>query len=311
MKKIKRRAMSAAIVALLVVTGLFVYLLRYVNDGTDWALSVINRNLYVDGVLNSGTIRDRNDMLLASTENGLVYAEDSAVRTSCLHIVGDFSGNIGSSVLNAFADTLTRYNLITGAYSFRDVEETVVLSIDSALNVTAYNALNGRKGAVVVMNYKTGEVLCMVSSTSYDPMNKPADLSGDYYDGVYLNRAIHVTYPPGSVFKIITLTAALEEINNISEQTFTCSGSMDIDGNTVVCEFDLSAVDRSELALKVDIGAAAYWSEVMQLQTLDNLFEKGIIPDAVSYLESIPSSYIRGKNKLIEKVKKAGAGAEA
>lgn len=235
MKKIKRRAMSAAIVALLVITGLFVYMLRYVNDGADWALSVINRNLFVDGVLNSGTIRDRNDQLLASTENGLVYAEDSAVRTACLHIVGDFSGNIGSSVLNAFADTLTRYNLVSGAYAFRDVEETVTLSVDSALNVTAYNALSGRKGAVIVMNYKTGEVLCMVSSTSYDPMNKPADLSGDYYDGVYLNRAIHVTYPPGSVFKIVTLTAALEEIPKLSEQTFTCNGSVVVNGSNVVC----------------------------------------------------------------------------
>lgn len=235
MKKIKRRAMSAAIVALLVIVGLFVYLVRYVNDGTDWALSVINQNLYVDGVLNSGTVKDRNDIVLASTENGPIYADDSTVRTACLHLVGDFSGSIGSSVLNAFADTLTRYNLVNGAYAFRDVEETVTLSIDSALNVTAYNALNGRKGAVVVMNYKTGEVLCMVSSTSYDPMNKPTDLSGDYYDGVYLNRAINVTYPPGSVFKVVTLTAAVEEIPDLFDQTFTCNGSVMVNGNRVVC----------------------------------------------------------------------------
>ncbi len=74
-------------------------------------------------------------------------------------------------------------------------------------------------------------------------------------------------------------------------------------GNTVVQEFDLSAFDAQALNLKIDVGAAAYWSEVMQVQTLDNLFSKGIIPDAISYLESIPDTYIRGKHRLIEKLK--------
>lgn len=234
MKKIKRRATAAAIVALLVITGLVVYIARYVKDGTDWALFVANQDLYTDGVLNSGTVKDRNGTLLATTEGGLAYADDSAVRTACLHVVGDFSGNIGSGVLNAFADTLSHYNLVTGAYSFRDTGETVDLSIDSALNVTAYNALNGKKGAVVVMNYKTGEVLCMASSTSYDPSNVP-DLESDYYDGVYLNRCINATYPPGSVFKIVTLTAAVETIPDLFEQSFSCNGSVTVNGNKVTC----------------------------------------------------------------------------
>ena len=234
MKKIKRRATAAAIVATLVIVGLFIYIVRYVKDGTDWALFVGNQDLYTDGVLTSGTVKDRNGVLLATTEGGLTYAEDSAVRTACLHVVGDFSGNIGSGVLNAFADTLTRYNLVTGAYSFRDTGETVDLSVDSSLNVTAYNALNGKKGAVIVMNYKTGEVLCMTSSTSYDPDNVPV-LSSDYYDGVYLNRCINATYPPGSVFKIITLTAAIETIPDLFDQTFTCNGSVTVNGNEVVC----------------------------------------------------------------------------
>jgi len=94
----------------------------------------------------------------------------------------------------------------------------------------------------------------------------------------------------------------------------TCYGvrevSFEEDGNTVITEFDLGSVDNSELALKVDIGAAAYWSEVMQLQTLDNLFEKGIITDAVSYLESVPPNYIRGKSKLIEKAKEIKSNIE-
>ena len=44
-------------------------------------------------------------------------------------------------------------------------------------------------GTVAVYNYKTGEILCMVSAPSYDPLNVPADLeTNDRYQGAYLNR---------------------------------------------------------------------------------------------------------------------------
>ncbi|MBQ9959982.1 MAG: hypothetical protein IJP01_06460 [Oscillospiraceae bacterium] len=54
------------------------------------------------------------------------------------------------------------------------------------------------------------------------------------------------------------------------------------------------------LRLRVDIGEAAYWSELMQLQTMDNLFAKGLIPDALLYIESIPDKYLPTKSKLVE-----------
>ena len=71
--------------------------------------------------------------------------------------------------------------------------------------------------------------------------------------------------------------------------------------------FDFSRVSEREVTLKVDVGAATYWSELMQMQTLDNLFRQGIITDAVTYLEQIPDRYVRGKAKLIEHLKESGA----
>ena len=65
--------------------------------------------------------------------------------------------------------------------------------------------------------------------------------------------------------------------------------------------------------VKVDIGSAAYWSEVMQMQTLDNMFARGIIPDAITYIEGIPDQYIRGKGKILDKLRDkmaAAGGAE-
>ena len=77
----------------------------------------------------------------------------------------------------------------------------------------------------------------------------------------------------------------------------------DDEGQTVLKPFDFSKVDYDAMEVNVDVGAASYWSELMQIQTLDNLFAKGIITDAVTYLESIPSQYIPNKNKIIAKLK--------
>lgn len=74
-------------------------------------------------------------------------------------------------------------------------------------------------------------------------------------------------------------------------------------GETVVSLFDFSEEDAAELRLRVDVGSAAYWSELMQVQTMDNLFRNGIITDVVTYLEGIPEQYLKNKSKLIAKVK--------
>ncbi len=65
---------------------------------------------------------------------------------------------------------------------------------------------------------------------------------------------------------------------------------------------DFSAVDTDSMKLSVDVGAASYWSELMQVETADSLFRNGVITDAVTYLESIPDKYIRGKKRIIAKL---------
>ena len=75
-------------------------------------------------------------------------------------------------------------------------------------------------------------------------------------------------------------------------------------------ETDFSKLSGMELRTNVDVGASSYWSELMQVQTLDRLFERGILSDAALYLESVPASYIRNKDKIIESIKKRQAAAE-
>lgn len=98
------------------------------------------------------------------------------------------------------------------------------LSVDADLQVVAWESLKdlpvGRqatKGAVVIQEAKTGQVLALVSSPSFDP-NKLTEEVLHNPDYPLFNRAISGAYPPGSTFKIITATAGLEE-GKIDAQT--------------------------------------------------------------------------------------------
>lgn len=79
----------------------------------------------------------------------------------------------------------------------------------------------------------------------------------------------------------------------------------DTEGNRGVVEFDFTELENYALSLKIDIGQAAYWNELTQIQTLDNLMDRKILPDAVTYLESMPDGYIKNKQEIIQKIKEA------
>ncbi len=237
MKKIERRAVVCVLLTLLLAAGMGLFLVRYLLRGGSWASSAFNRHLYnSDGVLIAGQVEDRDGDVLSSVENGQrTYYDSETVRKATLHAVGDLQGRIGTGALNAFAHRLTGWNPVSGAFG-ASRGNTLILTLDARYNYEAYQALNGYAGAVAVYNYKTGEILCMVSAPSYDPLHVPADIeTNDRYKGAYLNRFLSSTFTPGSVFKTVTLTAALEQLPDLYERTWSCEGSVEIDGETIVC----------------------------------------------------------------------------
>ncbi len=237
MKKIERRAVVCRILALLLAAGLCVFLVKYFTKGGSWASSAFNRHLYnAEGVLASGTVLDRDGDVLSTVEGGRrTYYDDATVRKATLHAVGDLQGNIGTGALNAFADKLTGFSLLNGAFGASQGRE-LYLTIDARYNYEAYQALNGHAGTVAVYNYKTGEILCMVSAPSYDPLNVPADIgTSGRYQGAYLNRFLSSTFTPGSVFKTVTMAAAIGELKDLDSRTWNCAGSVQIGGETIVC----------------------------------------------------------------------------
>lgn len=87
-------------------------------------------------------------------------------------------------------------------------------------------------------------------------------------------------------------------------------GLQDEGGSDVPTQFDFSQVNLDAMQLNVDVGASAYWSKLTQMQTLDNLFAKGIISDAVTYLEGVPDEYVPNKSKIIAQLQQQQALVE-
>ena len=64
----------------------------------------------------------------------------------------------------------------------------------------------------------------------------PADIeTNDRYKGAYINRFLSSTFTPGSIYKTVTLMAALEEIPDLAQRTWTCEGSVQIGDETIIC----------------------------------------------------------------------------
>lgn len=254
MRKIEKRTVFCLILAGLLGLGLAVFCFRFAVDGGDWASFPSNRHLYnSSGQLKGGTILDRDgDVLTWINEDGSRSYFDSAdVRRATLHAVGDPAGNIGAGALTAFADKLSGYNLFTGAYSPLGGGNSVYLTIDAYLNNIAYQALGGKNGTVGVYNYKTGEILCMVSTPTFDPANPPSiDPDDPQWDGVYVNRLLSANTTPGSIFKVVTLNAAIENLPDLFSRHWTCTGAVDVGGDAVTCPYAHGELDiESALAV--------------------------------------------------------------
>ena len=111
---------------------------------------------------------------------------------------------------------------------------TAKLTIDSRIQTAAEQALKGFKGAVVVMDPRTGAVLACASSPTYDNTKIDEMLkSGGGQDGSMYYSAMDALYTPGSTFKVVTLSAALETGTASLTSTYQAPGSMDI-GNAPV-----------------------------------------------------------------------------
>ena len=237
MKSIANRTAISLILACVLLFGLLTFGIRYAIYSDRWVSFIGNPHIYRGGELNTGLILDRSGEQLFSSANGKTYAADPLTRRSTLHLLGDREGNIPALILRAYTPYLIGFDKLNGTYATTNSGGELRLTVSAQVQNTALQAMNGQKGAVGVYNYKTGEILCALSTPVFDPdfaPNVEEDPDGRY-DGVYVYRFFNTTYTPGSIFKLVTTAAALENIPGFAEETFTCTGSRVVNGELVTC----------------------------------------------------------------------------
>lgn len=222
--------------------GLGIMLYSFISEGDTWVANRANALIYKGGELTvAGTIYDSDGEILVSTEKGKrQYNSNYNKRVSTLHVVGDSAGYIATGVQTLYRSNLIGYNFVDGIYKTLSSDEGVdiKLTIDADVCAEAYSAMAGKKGTVIVYNYETGQVICMVSAPTYDPNNKPTDINTNTsgkYDGIYMNRAVSGVFTPGSTFKVVTAICAIENIPDIYSRKFKCTGKKTFGKGDVIC----------------------------------------------------------------------------
>lgn len=238
MNRVTRRTWLLGVFLLIMVIGMTLFGMEYAFRAGDWVSTPGSPHVYNGSNLGCGQVVDRAGVMLLNMVGNRSYAALEVTRRSTLHWLGDRQGSIRASAISNYVEEMSGFDPINGVYSPGGAEGNMTLTLSAQVQNAAYEAMDGRKGTIGVYNYKTGEILCALTTPTYDPDNPPSpeELTGEAYEGVYLNRFLQSVYIPGSIFKVVTTAAALDTVPDILEKTFTCTGSYAFGTENVTCE---------------------------------------------------------------------------
>lgn len=208
--------------------------------------------------LNASKYNQRQRLALQRIKPGRVYTKDGVVILAPQRQEGQwkFTYPAGSDFahLTGYApQTGLQYGLREPLYglgqyadAWRDLlaggptGNDIVLTINSAAQKLAVEELDGRRGAVVALNPRTGATLVLASAPTYDPAevsSSQEELNLFRFDPNVpeLNRAVQGLYPPGSVFKIFTVAVGLDLGLATPETEFRCAGTERVAHTRVKC----------------------------------------------------------------------------
>ena len=247
MKQMRKNARRVLFGMCLLFAMLIVYGVYYITANSSRLLSA-SKNTYAQeqrkNVL-AGDLLDRNGVLLATTVESdgegsaadektyvRAYHADPRLRAAAVHITGDRRGYVTKSMDRMLGAYLYGFNMtlwerlgciVSGAPRKGD---NVHLTVDSRLVSYAASLFpEGKAGAVVVMNYQTGEVLTEQSFPNFDPETTAL---ADRAMKPEINRAIDGLNAPGSTFKIVTTAAAMENMADYATRAFHCDGVIEL-----------------------------------------------------------------------------------
>lgn len=238
MNRIIGRSKVLLVLILVLALGISAFFGEYLVRSQDWVIHPGSPHIYYAQNIGCGLISDRDGILLADLTGQRTFANNEKLRMAMLHWFGDREGNIHAPALSRYAKEIAGFDPVSGVYAYGGTGGKVELTISARLQMAALEAMGDYKGSLAIINYQTGEILCAVTTPTYDPDNVP-NIAGDttgLYDGVYLNRFVQAAYTPGSIYKIVTAIAALECVEGIEEMEFTCTGRREYGVDAVTCE---------------------------------------------------------------------------
>lgn len=238
-KKTARKVESYIVMASFIMLYLSMcsYLLIYVKNNEQELInnSYNSRQALLAQENTRGSIYDSNGHVLAQTltdENGREY-RNYPYENLFSHVIGfSTKGRTGIEaegnyyLINSNVSLTSKVeNDVTGA---KNPGNNIYTTLDYDLQDICYRSLSAYRGAIVVSDVKTGNILAMVSKPDFDPntiVQNWEKYCADTESGVLLNRATQGLYPPGSTFKILTaLEYIREHPTDYNNYSYSCSG---------------------------------------------------------------------------------------
>lgn len=230
MNRIATRAKSLILLAAILLGGFFFFVGEFCAQADRWVVFPRSPHVYSAGNIGCGVVVDRDGYLILDLNDGRTYTEDLQLRKSTLHWVGDRYGMISAPALPHYLSESSGFDLLNGLYTYGGYGAVQTLTLSSSVQKAALAALGDKKGTIAVYNYKTGQLLCSVTTPTYDPDNVP-----QAQDGMYMNRFTQNTFTPGSIFKIVTTAAVLEKAPHLLNETFVCNDVYQMGVDKVTC----------------------------------------------------------------------------
>ncbi|NTW29466.1 MAG: FtsW/RodA/SpoVE family cell cycle protein [Coriobacteriia bacterium] len=243
----KRLTRVAGVIALLLAALIVNLTWVQVIDARALNNHVANtRNLAKEAKQARGSIITRDGVVLAQSvanPDG-TYTRVYPAGNLAAHIVGYYSTRYGRSGIEAAENDVlaggqssfaTWGDVFNAALGRPVAGSDVVLTIDSRVQAAAQGALEGKTGACVVLDPRNGAVLASASSPTYSPGTVDANWASLNATGTtaLLDRARLSLYPPGSTFKVVTLTGAFSKGVATPDSVFSGPGTLVIGGAPV------------------------------------------------------------------------------
>lgn len=271
-KRITNTMVAFSVLFALLVANLTMIMVVQADEYKNMPIN--NHTLVKESKTERGTISTYDNVVLAQSveQSDGTYKRVYPAGTLAAHIVGYASEKFGTAgIESSYNDTLKGQrnyaswtDVLNASTGNSAAGNDVKLTINSTIQKAAQNALEGFSGACVVIDPKTGAVLALASSPTYNAADIETLLqnsSNSSDSSALYNRATQALYPPGSTFKIVTLTGALE--NNVATESsvFKAPGAMKI-GNGDITNFNGRSYGEITLARATEVSANTVYAQL-------------------------------------------------